>query len=548
MPVRRGPPAEGDGAGMSEHDTTRGDDEAWPPAPPPAPDLPPPPAAPATPPPYLPPPPAAPPSAPPPPPGAPAGGEDHRAPAPSDAAPPDPGDPGEAQRPGAEPAWPVAEEWSVDGWSDDDEAPAVGPDVVIALEPRPSATPPPPPDTDQGGSPPARGWDIAPRPGVEWVPIDDAAPEPPDAGLGGPGPSAAPPVPTAAPEGRSWFPEPPPSWDAPPPPPPGAQSTFAPPPPAAHPYRHHKPVSPVLAAFLQGLVGLAALVNLGIGVAAFFTQTAFDNYVAPSGGASQLRAWDDADSLLAIVSLLELPVMLALFVLLVLWAWFTHAAVDGLAQRRWGRGWTIGAWFVPIANIVLPKLVLDETDRIASAAVSRNPAVNWRTVHTSTVGTFWWWLFVVSNLVMARATFANGSIQVDPDIGDYRAYYWSIGVGSLIAMVSALCGLFYVQEISHRLGPQSPLFAPLPEHAPVPAAANKRELVSEMSAGRMAGADVFCELCREPMRASATRCPRCGKPRKAATRSKGATVDSDGGGTGNEPAPAPPPEPPAGRW
>jgi hypothetical protein len=51
------------------------------------------------------------------------------------------------------------------------------------------------------------------------------------------------------------------------------------------------------------------------------------------------------------------------FVLLLVWAFKSHRATDAL--RTWRTGRVIGSRFIPVFNLVRPRLVLSEIDRIA---------------------------------------------------------------------------------------------------------------------------------------------------------------------------------------
>lgn len=70
---------------------------------------------------------------------------------------------------------------------------------------------------------------------------------------------------------------------------------------------------------------------------------------------------------------------------LVWWAKAHRAATDGRGDLRYGRGWAIGGWFVPFANLVVPKRVADdlwtaarEPRRPRDAGVVRSgPVVAW---------------------------------------------------------------------------------------------------------------------------------------------------------------------------
>jgi hypothetical protein len=67
---------------------------------------------------------------------------------------------------------------------------------------------------------------------------------------------------------------------------------------------------------------------------------------------------------------------------LVWWAKAHRAASDARRDLRYGRGWAIGGWFVPFANLVVPKRVADdlytaacESERPRDAGVARSGLV-----------------------------------------------------------------------------------------------------------------------------------------------------------------------------
>ena len=71
--------------------------------------------------------------------------------------------------------------------------------------------------------------------------------------------------------------------------------------------------------------------------------------------------------------------------------WFSRAYSNlpalGMAERRYGQGWSIGAWFVPILNLFRPKQIANDTWR-AGEQVAHLPALlNW-----------WWALWLVSSI------------------------------------------------------------------------------------------------------------------------------------------------------
>ena len=93
-------------------------------------------------------------------------------------------------------------------------------------------------------------------------------------------------------------------------------------------------------------------------------------------------------------------------VLILVWTFRTSKAFDarGATNRRWNRWWTIGAWFIPLASFVLPKLVFNELEKISRVPFAGDAIGDqWKEESHSAVGDLWWLLWVVG-LSMLQAT------------------------------------------------------------------------------------------------------------------------------------------------
>jgi hypothetical protein len=79
---------------------------------------------------------------------------------------------------------------------------------------------------------------------------------------------------------------------------------------------------------------------------------------------------------------------------------WTHSASRALDNRgpigrRWRGGWTIGSWLIPFGNLILPKLVFNEIERIAQVPYGHVPiGEQWRTYPRSQHGDLWWLLWI----------------------------------------------------------------------------------------------------------------------------------------------------------
>jgi len=88
------------------------------------------------------------------------------------------------------------------------------------------------------------------------------------------------------------------------------------------------------------------------------------------------------------------------------WTYQTSRAFDarGASGRRWRGWWTIGAWFVPLASLILPKLVFNELEKISQVPFDGEEIGDrWKGETRSTVADLWWLLWV-AGLFMYQST------------------------------------------------------------------------------------------------------------------------------------------------
>ncbi|HEY6534161.1 MAG TPA: DUF4328 domain-containing protein [Acidimicrobiales bacterium] len=399
-----------------------------------------------------------------------------------------------------------------------------------------------------------------------WV--DPAAPPPPvapPAPIAPPAPmtpaasAPPPPPPTApAPAGASSLPLPPPpaptaGWPPPPQAYPATPGAYAVMPPVA------RPLSARLVTWVQGIFWCVAALSVLSVITAMSARGSFESYMQTSSGFDDLRSWQDAEDLFGVVMAGTFLFALVLFVLLIVWTFKSHKAAEYLqpGPRKWSRGWAVGSWFIPFASIVLPKLVIDETERIATAPRHHGVAQNWKATRPSVIGWVWWGLFIVSNSLVSLLRFQREDIadSFNPDRGQITGQYVLAAVGFSFAAAGCVVGALYVRQLSRRLtpaglytgsatvgsfgAPTAPGYGTAPTVMGGPSVASVPSAAVDVWATATASADVFCEICREPLAASSPRCPRCGKRRQP-------TVTAAPGPASPPPPPpiTPPPYPP----
>jgi hypothetical protein len=119
----------------------------------------------------------------------------------------------------------------------------------------------------------------------------------------------------------------------------------------------------------------------------------------------------------------------------------------GVAGLEYTPGWTVGWWFVPIANLWKPKQVMDEAWRASdpsSAAGSRgwagrstNPTIGW-----------WWAMWIVSFLVTINVQVGGSGQSITTGAWRFRLGQEMVGLG--LSAFAAYLGIQMVGQITAR--------------------------------------------------------------------------------------------------
>ena len=162
--------------------------------------------------------------------------------------------------------------------------------------------------------------------------------------------------------------------------------------------RQHEPsvISKPFTRVVSVTLSVASAVLL---VASFFGLRYASELQKRSGQLSEaeLGSLEDVELVWASWTALALLFLIVSGILVIGWTHSTSKALDGRGPigRRWRGGWTIGAWLIPFANLVLPKLVFNEIERIARVPYGGVPVgEDWRAVERSQLGDLWWLLWV----------------------------------------------------------------------------------------------------------------------------------------------------------
>ncbi len=131
-------------------------------------------------------------------------------------------------------------------------------------------------------------------------------------------------------------------------------------------------------------------------------------------------------------------------VLLITWAFRVSKILDLREPegRRWRGGWVIGGWFIPFANLVLPKLMFNELERVAQVP-NDGLAVGdrWRSLSQSRLSDAWWLLWLAGVLPSQIVQLSVGDPGRDAASlsrivnASAFSYVMFVGAGVLLAML-----------------------------------------------------------------------------------------------------------------
>ena len=255
----------------------------------------------------------------------------------------------------------------------------------------------------------------------------------------------------------------------PPPPPPGSDPQMPSPPPAAPPpgyyaggttpqppggppaaygpparWRSLRGITTALTWLFVAHIVLTALLIIGV-----FNHLRVLSDKEAGGLVFDTKAVNDANAFPAAMIILSGFVALAIFVLLIIWLYRAAKNNEALGRQnpRLGPGWAIGGWFIPVANLVIPFIIMDDVWRGADPSIARgDPA--WR--RTSTLGAIWAWL--VTAVIFTIPSFiasSSGDVRADEPDKVRRDDILRI-IGAFGAILAAVFAIVVTRRIAAR--------------------------------------------------------------------------------------------------
>jgi hypothetical protein len=195
-----------------------------------------------------------------------------------------------------------------------------------------------------------------------------------------------------------------------------------------------------------GLLTAYLALLVGLGVSAVLVWVFFE-----SDSQSSYDNWTTWDSVYGVLYIISLVLTIPIAIMLIIWTYKAHKASDALqpGPRKWGRGWSIGAWFIPIANYILIPLVLAEIHKISSTERSGGKATGDWPRRSTPAGLIIWFVFYA----LGGWLLLIGAELVDMRSGydEYRTglFFTLVGLG-LTGVATALAAAF-IRDVSDKL-------------------------------------------------------------------------------------------------
>lgn len=213
-------------------------------------------------------------------------------------------------------------------------------------------------------------------------------------------------------------------------------------------------VGRALSGWTNGLLwGSFALISALV-ISLVFTLVFFQRFTNSRNYYEYVDQWDRAEDFVALSYLLWALLAIAVFVLLIVWSFRAHKATDALrpGPRSWSRGWTVGAWFIPLANLILVPMVLAEIHKIATAPRDNSKvSTGWKTLSAPGSLILWFILYGLGSILLGvgQVLFVDSFATEN----SYRVGVILMLIGAALNGTASMLAISFINSVSIHLRP-----------------------------------------------------------------------------------------------
>jgi hypothetical protein len=207
----------------------------------------------------------------------------------------------------------------------------------------------------------------------------------------------------------------------------------------------------------RALIAVALLNTVGA-VSAF---AAYKLYQRDLVTQDDLDTTDLREGLIAGLTLIATVVTIVLFI-----RWFRRAYRNlpalGAEPLRFKSWWTIGGWFIPIANLFRPKEMANDIWRASDPDAPPRQGLSWHGADVPTLFLWWWLFFLVGNWLDNIGLRAGLGVDTD-DLDSYRHAAGVSMVADAIDAAGAVLAVLVVRRTTSRQESRAARLAEAPD-------------------------------------------------------------------------------------
>jgi hypothetical protein len=158
-----------------------------------------------------------------------------------------------------------------------------------------------------------------------------------------------------------------------------------------------------------------------------------------------------ADDFVGATAAMVVLCSVVLLVLAIIWTWRAAKNQEALARAnpRFSPGWGIAGWLIPLANLVIPVLMLQDFWRGADPIITRGDPT-WRRMPGSALIGWFWAAFILSSV--GRGAFGETSAHYDDfsELRDLRTHDLVTAAGGVALIAAAVLAIFVFRAVAAR--------------------------------------------------------------------------------------------------
>lgn len=147
------------------------------------------------------------------------------------------------------------------------------------------------------------------------------------------------------------------------------------------------------------------------------------------------------------IGLFQLAIGVLTALIFIAWTFVAYGNLQplGALDLRYGRAWSIVGWVIPIANLFVPKQIINDVWRASDPKLEYSSA-RWKGEPVPVLITAWWALLLISGAVGRIA--ASGRAAIDAE--EFRSSTQAFVASDALLAVTALLAILVVRMITAR--------------------------------------------------------------------------------------------------